>query len=267
MLNNVTIGTYIPNNSVIHRMNPLAKIIALIILLVGVFIINDIKVYIGSMIGIFILIKLGRLSILRMLKQMKILYFMFAFLFIINIFMLRTGDVVFTFLGIEIYSGALHQTVIILFRLTSMVFLSSILTMTTKPLDLTLGIEQLLSPLKKIGFPAHEVAMMISIALRFIPTLVEETNKIMVAQTSRGVDFQSNKISVKIKAVIALLIPLFVASFKRAEELANAMEARGYNPSAQRTRFVTYTWNYLDNSAMIASIGYLGVIIWLIIIK
>ncbi|MDL2211362.1 energy-coupling factor transporter transmembrane protein EcfT [Erysipelotrichaceae bacterium OttesenSCG-928-M19] len=263
MLNNVTIGTYMPYNSPIHRMNPLAKIIALIILLIGVFLINDIYIYLGSMVFIFILIIVARLSVFTMLKQMKILYFMFIFLFIINVLMLKTGDVAFTILGFDIYTGALFQTIIIFFRLTSMVFLSSILTMTTKPLDLTLGIEQLLSPAKKIGFPAHEVAMMISIALRFIPTLVEETNKIMIAQTSRGVDFQSNKLSVKIKAVVSLLIPLFVASFKRAEELANAMEARGYNPSAKRTRFITYTWNYLDNLAMIVSIAYLGVIIWL----
>ncbi|MDF9867790.1 energy-coupling factor transport system permease protein [Bacilli bacterium PM5-3] len=267
MLNNITIGTYMPYRSIIHRMNPLAKIIALIILLIGVFLINDIKVYIGSMVFIFVLVKIGQLSVLTLLKQMKILYFMFIFLFVINIFMLKTGTIAFSFLGIDVYTGALFQTVIIFFRLTSMVFLSSILTMTTKPLDLTLGIEQLLSPAKKIGFPAHEVAMMISIALRFIPTLVEETNKIMIAQTSRGVDFQSNKLSVKIKAVIALLIPLFVASFKRAEELANAMEARGYNPSAKRTRFVTYTWNYLDNGAMIVSFLYLGVIVWLMSIN
>ena len=263
MLNNVTIGTYMPYNSIIHRMNPLAKIIALIVLLVAIFLIRDITIYIGSMVFIFILIKVGKLSLVRMLKQMKILYFMFVFLFILNIFLLRTGEIVFSIGWLDIYSGAINQTIIILFRLSAMVFLSSILTMTTKPLDLTLGIEQLLSPFKKIGFPAHEVAMMISIALRFIPTLVEETNKIMIAQTSRGVDFQSNKLSVKIKAVIALLVPLFVASFKRAEELANAMEARGYNPSAVRTRFITYTWNYLDNGAMVVSFGFLGVIIWL----
>lgn len=267
MLNNITIGTYLPLNSVIHRLNPLAKIIALIILLVGVFIINNLYVYLGSMVFILILIKIAKLSVGRLLKQVKILYFMFIFLFIINILMLRTGEVVFTIFSFKVYSGALYQTAIIFFRLTSMVFLSSILTMCTKPLDLTLGIEQLLSPAKKLGFPAHEVAMMISIALRFIPTLVEETNKIMIAQTSRGVDFQANKLSVKIKAVISLLIPLFVASFKRAEELANAMEARGYNPSAKRTRFVSYRWRYRDNIAMICSVLYLGVIVWLIYIN
>lgn len=266
MLNNITIGTYLPYNSIVHRLNPLAKIIALVILLVGVFIINDLRVYLVSTIFIFIIIKISKLSILRLFKSLKILAFMLAFLGILNILMIRTGIHLTTIFNIGIYSGALYQTAIIFFRLMSMVFLSSILTMTTKPFDLTLGIEQLFTPAKKIGFPAHEVAMMISIALRFIPTLVSETNKIMIAQTSRGVDFQSNKLSVKIKAVISLLIPLFVASFKRAEELADAMEARGYNPSAKRTRFVVYTWNYLDNGAMIVSLAYLGAIICSIII-
>lgn len=267
MLNNITIGTYIPYDSPIHNMNPLAKIIALVILLVAIFLINNLYIYAISAILIFIIIKVSHLSIKQMLKQMKIIFFMFIFLFFINIFMIKTGDLVFSFLGIDVYTGALLQTTLILFRLTLMIFLSSILTMATKPLDLTLGIEQLLNPLKRFSFPAHEVAMMISIALRFIPTLVEETNKIMVAQISRGVDFESNKLNVKIKAVIALLIPLFVASFKRAEELANAMEARGYNPSALRTRYITYSWTNRDSIAIGISIIYLGVIIWFSLIN
>ncbi len=267
MLNNITIGTYMPYDSPIHNMNPLAKIIALIIFLVAIFLINNLYVYLVSALLVVILIKIAHLSIKAMFKQMKIIFFMFIFLFVINIFMIKTGTIVFSIFSLDIYSGALMQTAIILFRLTLMIFLSSILTMATKPLDLTLGIEQLLKPLKKVGFPAHEVAMMISIALRFIPTLVEETNKIMVAQISRGVDFESNKLNVKIKAVIALLIPLFVASFKRAEELANAMEARGYNPSALRTRYITYTWRSIDTAAIAIAIIYLGVIIWVTIIK
>lgn len=267
MLNNITIGTYIPYNSPIHNMNPLAKIISLVILLVAIFLINNLYIYAISAVLIITIIKVANLSIKQMLKQMKIIFFMFIFLFFINIFMIKTGYIVFSFFGIDIYSGALMQTSIILFRLTLMIFLSSILTMATKPLDLTLGIEQLLNPLKRFSFPSHEVAMMISIALRFIPTLVEETNKIMVAQISRGVDFESNKLNVKIKAVIALLIPLFVASFKRAEELANAMEARGYNPSAERTRFITFSWTNKDSVAVAISLLYLGTITWFTLIN
>ncbi|MDR1781684.1 MAG: energy-coupling factor transporter transmembrane protein EcfT [Bacilli bacterium] len=267
MLNNITIGAYIPTNSIIHRMHPLSKIICLFILLIGVFLINDILVYAISTIFIIILILIAKLSPLRMLKQIKILYFMFVFLFILNIFMLRTGPVAFNIGSFIVYWQAINQTVIILFRLISMVILSSILTMSTKPLDLTLGIEQCFSPLKRFHFPAHEIAMMISIALRFIPTLIEETNKIMIAQTSRGVDFKAKKLSIKIKAVIALLIPLFVSAFKRAEELANAMEARGYNPSATRTRFIQHAWMSKDSVAIIISCLYLGAIICYLVIN
>ncbi|MDR3214697.1 MAG: energy-coupling factor transporter transmembrane protein EcfT [Bacilli bacterium] len=267
MLNNITIGAYIPVNSIIHRLHPLAKILSLILLLTGVFLIHNIMVFLVSTLFILILILIARLSPLQLVKQIKVLYFMFIFLFILNIFMLRTGEVALIIKGYPIYWQAINQTIIILFRLISMIILSSILTMSTKPLDLTLGIEQCFMPLKRFHFPAHEIAMMISIALRFIPTLVEETNKIMIAQTSRGVDFKSNKFKVKIKAVIALLIPLFVASFKRAEELANAMEARGYNPSAQRTRFIKHEWRYQDSIVLMVGILYLGSIICYLIIK
>lgn len=267
MLNNITIGTYLPYNSIIHRLNPLAKIVALIILLVGVFLIKDIYIYLVSTALLFILIKMAKLSIVRMFKSLKIIFFMLIFLTIINIFVISTGELIVEFYSLKIYSGALYQTLIIFFRLLSMVFLSSILTMTTKPLDLTLGIEQMLTPLKKFGFPAHEVAMMISIALRFIPTLIDETNKIMVAQTSRGVDFQAKKLKVKLKAVVSLLIPLFIACFKRAEDLANAMEARGYNPGAKRSRYNVYDWKARDTISIIISCIYLAGVICLIIIK
>ncbi|MEG0365064.1 MAG: energy-coupling factor transporter transmembrane component T [Erysipelotrichales bacterium] len=261
MLNNITIGTYLPYNSIIHKINPLAKIISLILLLVGVFLIKDLKLYLVAIVLVFILVKVAKLSILRLMKSLKILMFMFIFLFIINLFIIKRGDLLYNFFGLEIYSGALYQTLLIFFRLMLMVFLSSILTMTTKPLDLTLGIEQSLTPLKKIGFPAHAVAMMISIALRFIPILVDETNKIMIAQTSRGVDFQASKIKEKIQAVISLLIPLFVSAFKRAEDLANAMEARGYNPNATRTRYVVFRWQLKDTLTIIVSVLFLGGII------
>ncbi|WP_423363179.1 energy-coupling factor transporter transmembrane component T family protein [Mycoplasma sp. P36-A1] len=262
LLNNIAIGTYVPAKSLVHRLNPLAKIIAMIILLVGIFIIKDISVYVATTILIIILIKISKLSVIEMIKRLKIMAFMFVFLFIINSFVIRTGDLLFELSFFKLYTGAIYQTCLILFRLTLMVFVSSLLTMTTKPLDLTLGLEQMFNPLKKIGFPAHELAMMISIALRFIPLLVEETNKIMVAQTSRGVDFQSNKLSVKVKAIISLLIPLFTSSIKRAEDLADAMEARGYSPDAERTRFNQYKWQNIDTIAIIISIIYTGVVTW-----
>lgn len=267
MLENTAIGTYVKKDSLIHNLNPIAKIIALIILLIGIFLIDNIAVYLISMVFIFILLKSAKLSILSILKSLRGLMLMFIFLFILNIFLIKTGPLLVEVLNIPIYAGAIEQTVLIFLRIASMVFVTSLLMYTTKPLDLTFGIEQILSPLKKIHFPAHEIAMMISIALRFIPTLIEEANKIMIAQTSRGVDFESGKLKTKIPAIISLLVPLFVASFKRAEDLANAMDARGYNPLAKRTRYTIHEWTMLDTLAIIISLLYTGVIIWYLIIR
>lgn len=263
MLNNITIGTYLPLDSVIHRLSPLSKIISLVFFLIGVFLINDFKLYGISLVIVLIIVKMAKLSIIRLFKSLKILMFMFIFLIIINSLLISTGDKLFTVLGISVYSDAFLNTFKVFLRLTLMIFMSSVLTLTTKPLDLTIGIEQLLKPLKRFKFPVHEVAMMISIALRFIPTLIEETNKIMIAQASRGVDFQAKKIKHKIKAIISLLVPLFVSSFKRADDLANAMEARGYNPSAQRTRFNQHNWYFKDTIGLAFSLFYMiGVIAW-----
>ena len=140
-------------------------------------------------------------------------------------------------LSFHIYSGAVSQTLYIVIRLALMVTITTILTATTKPLDLTLGIEDLLKPFQKIGLPAHEIAMMISIALRFIPTLIEETQRIMKAQASRGVDLENGTIKEKISAILSLLVPLLVSAWDRAVQLADAMEARGYVPGKQRTRY------------------------------
>lgn len=267
MLDNVALGSYVKRDSVIHDLNPVAKIIALIILLIGIFLINDIWLYVVSTIFIFLLLKIAKLSILGIVKSLRGLAFMFIFLFILNIFLIKTGNVLFEVWNIKVFSGAIQQTVLIFLRIASMVFVTSLLTLSTKPLDLTFGIEQILSPLKKIHFPAHEIAMMISIALRFIPTLIEEANKIMIAQTSRGVDFESGKLKTKIPAIISLLVPLFVSSFKRAEDLANAMDARGYNPLARRTRYIEHKWTLKDTLAIVISLIYTGVIIWYAITK
>ena len=144
-----------------------------------------------------------------------------------------------------------------------MIMVTTILTASTKPLDLTLAIEDLLSPFKRFGFPAHEIAMMISIALRFIPTLIDETNRIMKAQASRGVDLKEGSFKEKIVAILSLIVPLFVSSFQRAEELADAMEARGYVPSATRTRYKQLVHGLKDYVMLGSVIILLGVIIWL----
>jgi energy-coupling factor transport system permease protein len=161
----------------------------------------------------------------------------------------------------HIYSGAVSQTLYIVVRLALMVIITTILTATTKPLDLTLGIEDLLKPFRRIGVPAHEIAMMISIALRFIPTLIEETQRIMKAQASRGVDMSSGSLKEKIGAVLSLIVPLFVSAFDRAEQLANAMEARGYVPGRNRTRYKSLKLHGIDIALLAGSFLLLGVLI------
>lgn len=250
MLNNIALGKYIPFNSPVHRLNPVAKIIAMVIFLVAIFSISKVVEYL-IMFGIVVLvIKLSKVSLTYILKSLKPMLFMFSFLFVLNIFILRDGPVLFSILGWPVYTNAITQTAEVVVRLVLMVCITTLLTLTTKPLDLTLGLETLMNPLKKINFPAHEIAMMISIALRFIPTIIEETNRIMNAQASRGVDFQEGKLKDKIVSIVSLLVPLFISAFQRAEELANAMESRGYDPTGKRTRYKQISWHVSDFIAM-----------------
>lgn len=253
-MKNMTLGAYLPYDSFMHRADPRAKILALLIVLVSVF-------FDAGFIGYFIIalftllaLHLAKLKPGYILKSVKPMLFMMCFLGVLNIFMIRTGEVLVIIGKFPIYTAALTQTAYIIIRLILIVAQTTIVTATTKPLDLTLGIEHLLTPLKSIGFPAHEVAMMISIALRFIPTLLEETQRIMKAQASRGVDFNEGTIMEKISAIISLIVPLFISAFARAEELANAMEARCYNPEGKRTRYKQLYWNMKDTMLLASSI-------------
>ena len=198
-------------------------------------------------------------------KSLKPMMFMMIFLFIINMFVYQEGYVLFTipFLNFTLYLDSITQTLFIIIRLALMLAVTTILTTTTKPLDMTYGLEWYMSPLKVICFPAHEIAMTISIALRFIPTILEETERIIKAQKSRGVDLEEGKLKEKIGAIISLLIPLLISSFQRSEELSDAMEARGYNPSAKRTRYRVLKFKISDLISSIVTILLLTSIILL----
>ena len=236
-MTNIALGRYIPTNSIIHRLDPRIKIVNMLLLMVAIFLPARFAGY--GIIGIIAvsLVLLSRLKFGFILKSLKPVMLMLVFLLVINVFVLRTGYVVINLFGLLVYSDALFQTAYIVVRLLLMIMITTLLTATTKPLDLTLGIEDLLAPFKRFKVPAHEIAMMISIALRFIPTLIEESQRIMKAQASRGVDLSEGKINEKIVAILSLIVPLFVSSFQRAEELADAMEARGYSPTSIRTRY------------------------------
>ena len=253
-MNNVALGQYMPLDSVVHKMDPRSKIMIMLFLMVAIFIPAGVLGYV--IIGIFILLSLylSKLNIKYALRTMKPMLWMMAFLLVINLLVIKTGTPLFSIKGFIIYSDAVNQTLYIVVRLMLMVIITTVLTATTKPLDLTLGIEKLLKPFEKIGVPAHIIAMMISIALRFIPTLIEETQRIMNAQASRGVDLENGSIKEKIMAILSLIVPLFVSAFDRADQLANAMEARGYDPSRQRTRYKVLKMQTIDYASMILSV-------------
>ena len=253
-MNNIALGRYLPLTSIIHNMDPRAKIGAMLLMMVAIFIPAGYTGYIIIGIAVVLTALLAKLKLSFLWSAMKPMLFMLSFLLIINLLVVRSGDVLITIGSWNIYTDALTQTLYIVIRLALMIMITTILTATTKPLELTLGIEDLLKPFKVIGVPAHDIAMMISIALRFIPTLIEETQRIMKAQASRGVDMENGKLMEKVKAILSLIVPLFVSAFQRAEELAYAMEARGYIPSRPRTRYKQLKMHGKDVALLLLSV-------------
>ena len=253
-MNNIALGRHLPLTSIIHNMDPRAKIGAMLLMMVAIFIPAGYTGYIIIGIAVVLTALLAKLKLSFLWRAMKPMLFMLSFLLIINLLVVRSGDVLITIGSWNIYTDALTQTLYIVIRLALMIMITTILTATTKPLELTLGIEDLLKPFKVIGVPAHDIAMMISIALRFIPTLIEETQRIMKAQASRGVDMENGKLMEKVKAILSLIVPLFVSAFQRAEELAYAMEARGYIPSRPRTRYKQLKMHGKDVALLLLSV-------------
>ncbi len=260
-MDKMILGRYIALESSIHKLDPRAKIIAMFILVICVFLPSNIYAYIFLGVVIAVSILLAKLKITYILRSMIPMLIMMLFLLVVNIFVVRSGEILFHVFGFDVYANAIYQTLFIVIRLLYMISITSVLTASTKPLDLTLGIEDLLSPLKPIGVPAHVIAMMISIALRFIPTLIEETIRIQKAQASRGVDLENGKFSEKVKAILSLIIPLFISSFQKAEDLAFAMEARGYNPEKMRTRYRQLKMHTRDYVMLVIVVSILVVVV------
>ncbi len=253
-MDSITFGRYIPGDSIIHRLDPRGKIICLFVLLVAVFFDAGFIGY--GILGAFLIliVLMSKTSFKDIFKALKPMLIMMVIISLFNVFLIRTGDLLFSYGFLEIHEDALFQTAYIIIRLFLIITLSTVLTTTTKPLDLTLGIEKLLEPLKKFNFPSHELAMMISIALRFIPDLIDETKRITKAQASRGVDFNEGSFISRVTSMVSLVIPLFISSVLRAEDLANAMESRNYNPVAPRTRYKLLAWTVKDTVAIGASL-------------
>lgn len=248
MISDITLGQFFPGSSPIHRLDPRTKIILATIFIVAVFVAaNPVSFALMTLVTV-ILVAMSRISFKVILKSIKPIVFIIIFTAILNVFMTKgEGDPLVSFWIINIYEEGIARALMMAIRVIILIVGTSImLTYTTSPISLTDGLESLLSPFKKIGLPVHTFAMMMSIALRFIPTLIEETEKIMNAQKSRGADFTSGSLVDRAKSLIPLLVPLFVSSFKRAEELATAMECRCYRGDKNRTKLVKLQYRGLD---------------------
>ena len=260
MLKNITIGQYFPGDSAVHNLDPRIKIISVIFYIASLFFMNNFYFYIPATILLLSIIFISRLPLNYILKGLKPIFILIILTFAINTFMTK-GEVAFRLGPLTATYEGLRQASFMAIRLILLVIGTTVLTLTTSPILLTDGIESLLNPFKKIGLPAHELAMMMTIALRFIPTLLEETDKIMKAQMARGADFESGNLIKRAKSLIPLLVPLFISAFRRADELAMAMEARCYRGGENRTRMRELIFRKTDYLALIIITVYLIAVI------
>ena len=263
MIRDITIGQYYPADSAVHRLDPRVKIVCTLLYLISLFLFRSVLGYAIAtlfLVGVIIQTKVPFRFIFRGLKPiLMLLMITVAF----NLFLTSGGDVLFQWGILEITEEGLRTAVYMAIRLIYLIFGSSIMTLTTTPNALTDGIERLLSPLRKIKFPVHEVAMMMSIALRFIPILLEEADKIMKAQIARGAELEKGNIVTKAKNMIPILVPLFVSAFRRANDLAMAMEARCYHGGEGRTKMKPLKYEEHDFIAYGITIAYLVLAIYL----
>ena len=261
MFRSVTLGQYFPGNSFVHRLDPRTKLLATIALIAIVFVVQNFLGFV--LIAGFVLAVAASTGVhLRFLvKGLKPIMFIILFTFILNMFFQTGGETLFQLGFIRVSEDGLRMASFMAVRLILLVVSSQLLTLTTSPISLTDGLETLLRPLEVIKFPAHEIAMMMSIALRFIPTLMDEADKIMKAQKARGADFEHGNIIQRARAMVPLLVPLFVGAFRRAEELALAMDARCYRGGAGRTRMKQLKFRGIDLIAALALLALLAGVI------
>lgn len=245
----ITIGQFFPGNSVLHRLDARAKILMTIALIAAVFLAGTWAGYVLLFAFSYAAVRLSGVGVKYVLRGLKPIFVIVLLTFFINVFFTTGGSELLRWRFICITDKGLYAAARMALRLVLLVIVTQLLTLTTSSIALTDAIEALLKPLAKIGFPAHELAMMMSIALRFIPTLVEETDKIMKAQQARGADFENGSLVRRAKAMLPLLVPLFVGAFRRADELAMAMEARCYRGGQNRTRMKTLHFTRLDAQA------------------
>ena len=262
-MDNMILGRYIPGNSIIHRLDPRSKLVAMILLIIIVFWANNpitnLILFIAT--GIFVILSEVPLSFF--IKGLRSMFFLIAFTTLFQLFFISGGHVLFEMGFIKITSYGIEQAGIIFCRFVLIIFFSTLLTLTTMPLSLATAVESLLGPLKRFKVPVHEIGLMLSMSLRFVPTLMDDTIRIMNAQKARGVDFGEGNVIQKVKAMIPILIPLFATSLKRADSLATAMEARGYQGGNGRSQYRQLNWMNRDSIALLF-VCVLGAILFLL---
>lgn len=261
MIKDITIGQYFPGKSVLHRLDPRMKLLLTVLYIVMIF---AAKGFVGLLVGMVFLIfafLISGIPIKMMLKSVRPILPIIIFTGILNLFFISTGDVIFSFSFIKITNDGLKTMIFMAARIVFLICGTSLLTYTTSPIALTDAIERIFAPLRVIKFPAHEIAMMMTIALRFIPTLIEETDKIMSAQKARGADLESGSVLNRAKALIPILIPLFVSAFRRADDLALAMECRCYRGGDGRTRLKQLKTSPIDYISLLVTAVFAATVI------
>ena len=258
----VAFGQYYPSDSFAHKCDPRAKILFLVAFIVGIFISKNFYA-LGLCALVFVVaVAVSKVPLRTLVKSVKAVLFLLIFTAVLNLFFRKDGEIVFHWAFITVTKEGIYSTLFLGARLFLLVLASSLLTLTTTPVSLTDGIESLLTPLKWIKFPVHELALVMSIALRFIPILTDETARIMNAQKARGADFETGSLVKRVKAVIPVLIPLLVSSFRRADELGDAMDARCYSGSSVRTKYKKLTFGGRDILTLVFCTAFLiGVIL------
>ncbi len=261
MIRDITIGQYYPAKSIVHRLDPRVKLVSTLFYLISLFLFKSISGYLIATIFLAAVIRVSRVPFSFIVRGLKPVIMLLMITVLFNLFLTRSGDVLFHAWIFTITEGGLVTAVYMAVRLVYLIIGSSLMTFTTTPNELTDGIEALLYPLNKVHVPVHEVAMMMSIALRFIPILLEETDKIMKAQIARGADFESGNMIQRAKSMIPILVPLFVSAFRRANDLAMAMEARCYRGGEGRTKMKPLRYKGRDRMAYLTMAAYVALVV------
>ena len=260
MIRDITLGQYYPGDSAVHRLDARTKIIATLLYIIELFVVNNFWGFLIAAAALFAVIAISRVPLKFIFRGLTAVFLIIAFTFVLNLFMVE-GRVLWHWKFLTITYEGVHRAFFMAVRLVLLIIGSSVMTLTTKPVELTDGLEKLLKPFSKIGLPSHEIALMMTIALRFIPTLMEETDKIIKAQQARGADFESGNLLQRAKSLIPILVPLFVSSFRIAQDLALAMEARCYRGGGGRTRMNEIKFRRGDAVAAILMVLFLAEII------